>query len=249
MRCKNCNAKVFPTQFICHKCGKLFKPKKFRHGWFICIVMLVTLITIGIVSTKFQSITENLSISTSSIIKPSTISANLPTPFTCKSGTYKIGSDIPVGRYMLTATTGTGNIFVYKNNFAYINEVLVHPTSENRSIGVTKIELTLSEDEILQISGLKEVTFSPVPHFQKTILSAGYHIVGIDVPSGTYTITTPQGSGNFIIYDSNNKLKYNYIIKYTPYSSNDTSSVSLHSGDQILIHHLNAIELNYPSVN
>jgi hypothetical protein len=145
---------------------------------------------------------------------------------------------------MITTPKGSGDLFIYKKDIPYINEILTYGHDQDSTVGVTKIEASLSTGDRIQISGLETTLFSPVPIFEKTTLVAGYHLVGRDVPAGDYTVIAPSGTGHFMIYDPQSSLAVDESL--TPHCSTDPNTqleVSLKEGQIVKINNLDRVEL------
>lgn len=115
------------------------------------------------------------------------------------AGEFEVGKDVTPGRYEITSLDGTGNFVVYNGEMPVVNEILTD--NANNEIGITKIEVDLSEGNTIQISGINKVLFKPAEIKLKTTLPSGNHLVGRDVPAGSYVVTTAKGSGNFVVYN------------------------------------------------
>ncbi len=115
------------------------------------------------------------------------------------AGEFVVGEDVVPGRYEITSLKGTGNFVVYDGEMPVVNEILTDNASNQ--IGITKLEVDLSEGNTIQISGINKVLFKPAEIKLKTTLPSGNHLVGRDVPAGSYVVTTAKGSGNFVVYN------------------------------------------------
>lgn len=74
------------------------------------------------------------------------------------SGTWVVGIDIKPGKYTVTAPSGSGNINITSKNLSsYVNEILTADTSDK--YGVTTINVTLENGNIIRISSLDQVDF------------------------------------------------------------------------------------------
>lgn len=235
MKCKFCDHTVYPMHKVCNKCGKRITHPFFRNAWFLLVPIFVTFLGLGIWDSKGTEM--------QSLVAPILSSSALETPIqtTLSSGSFVIGKTLSPGRYIITTPKGVGNIFIYKEQFPYINEILTHPHDSNTTVGVTKIETSLQKGMLLQISGLDEVVFSPVPRFNKTSLVCGYHIVGKDIPPGDYLVTIPKGSGNLMVYDNTHKLKINELLIADIIDSEKELQITLIAGEVVVVSHLDNI--------
>ncbi|WP_069999694.1 hypothetical protein [Cellulosilyticum sp. I15G10I2] len=250
MKCKFCNHTVNPTHKVCNKCGKLVHTPIHMSGWLWVIPILLTFVVLGVFTSKsdYTNAKEDSSLMPAgrSPIQIGEVFSSPKTPLTLTltSGSFITGKDILPGRYIITTTKGIGNLFIYKEELPYINEVLTYPHNSDSTVGVTKIETNIDQGDLILISGLDSVTFSPAPIFQKTILLPGYHLVGRDVPVGDYTLVTPEGSGSFIIYDDTQHIRFNELLTMHSSLAPDTAlKISLKEGEVVKISHLDIVEL------
>lgn len=73
------------------------------------------------------------------------------------SGRFTTGEDIAAGRYKVTAQSGSGNFIVYdKYNMPITNEIL------GGDMGVKDVTVSLKDGNIIAISSLNKVNFTPV---------------------------------------------------------------------------------------
>lgn len=115
-------------------------------------------------------------------------------------GTFEVGKDVPVGRYVCT---GSGNLSIYDGGFQIVNEI-VDPTNQ---AGVASVTIDLYEGQKIEVSGSNELILAPVKTLVRTSLTTGNWIVGLDIQPGRY-ICEPvvagvlKGKGNLFVYDS-----------------------------------------------
>ena len=123
-------------------------------------------------------------------------------PVTLGSGTFIAGTDIPVGRYMLTTTEHDfGSVVIYEpgTKLPEISDTLGY-FSDNAS--VPSIAVTLVENQEFVIRRLREVTFTPLLTEFRDVLTTGIWEVGLDIRPGTYTISSKDGRlGELTLYE------------------------------------------------
>lgn len=155
------------------------------------------------------------------------------------AGEFIVGENVVPGRYDITSLDGVGNFVVYDGEMPIVNEILTNQAGGQ--IGVTKIQIDLYEGNRIQISGINKVLLKPAEIALKTTLVSGNHLVGRDVPAGTYIVTAPQGTGNFIVYDGDFPV-VNEIL-----GSGDIGvekiRISIKDGQMIVISGLEKVEL------
>lgn len=115
---------------------------------------------------------------------------------TLNAGSFMAGTDIPAGRYVITADK-TGNLLIYDTTgLPYINEIL-----GGDDLGVKSVTTDISDGDKIEISGIDKVTFTPAEtKLAKDTLTTGNWVAGIDIAAGRYDVTSEE-NGNFFVYD------------------------------------------------
>lgn len=119
---------------------------------------------------------------------------------TLGAGQFVGGTDVAVGLYDVRAGQGQSGNFIVQGTDTY-DEIL--GTADGS--GIAMIRVSISNGDSIQISGLSQVTFTPVTTPLVTThtlvnLYAGTWTVGQDIGTGRYVVTPGAGqSGNFIV--------------------------------------------------
>ena len=77
---------------------------------------------------------------------------------TLTTGEWVVGEDIKAGRYKITPTSGSGNFVVENGGIPVVNEIL----GDSSMGGVPSITATLTNGEVIEISGLHSAKFTQV---------------------------------------------------------------------------------------
>lgn len=162
------------------------------------------------------------------------------------SGKWTVGTDIPMGRYVVTTLSGSGNFSVNPEVNLKVNEIL---TSSSDNFGVTSITCDLEQGDTIEISGLDDVKFTPATTTESTELTCGYWIVGLDIPDGDYIATTDTGqSGSFIVTAATGAFDAELKVDELLYGAGndhdfgvEAVGVNLELGDTIAISGLNNV--------
>lgn len=158
---------------------------------------------------------------------------------TLNTGKYKVGTDLPEGRYRITGD-GSGNFFVYDtNDVPYVNEIL-----GGGGFGVESVTTNLKTGETIEISGINKATFTPAETtLYKDTLTTGNWIVGLDVPEGRYDITGEGGgSGNLFVHNTTGWIEVNEILGGGEFGV-EKVTVELKKGYSITISGMNRAKL------
>lgn len=236
------------------------KKKKpfYKKWWFIVLVVLIVLYTIGSmggedsdkdVAAGQPANVENQQKQEEPKVEPKAPEkeayVNTAEAVELFTGKFEVGKDLKHGRYEITCEAGSGNLFVYEGEMPYVNEVLASSADESLGFGVTKIVVDIEDGNIVEISGINKVFFTPATIELKTTLSSGNYIVGRDVPAGDYIATAPSGSGNFFVYDKSGYPEVNEILGKDEYGmAVEKVKLSVKDGQKIVISGLESVVLN-----
>lgn len=150
------------------------------------------------------------------------------------SGAFFVGEDIPPGRYVITADD-SGNLFIRRAGRSFVNAIL----EGNHGVASVTVDLEIGDE--IEISGIDNVTFTPAETEMSTVLTTGFWIVGLDIPSGTFDVITTYAdeSGNFFVR-RNGRSVVNEILGDSQMGV-ERIRVHLEEGDVIEIVGLNAV--------
>lgn len=160
---------------------------------------------------------------------------------TLGAGTFTGGQDVKAGLYDVTPGAGQSGNFIVHGTDSY-NEIL----GETYGMGVSKVRVTISDGDSIQISNLSQVVFTPVTtpfvtSHMTTTLFAGTFTVGEDIGAGRYIATTSTAkSGNFIVHGVDS---VNEILGQSQGMGVASVTVNLTDGDVITISGLDQVTL------
>jgi hypothetical protein len=158
---------------------------------------------------------------------------------TIGAGSFNGGQDVAAGLYDVSTGGGQSGNFIV-NEGAKVNEVL----GAAGGFGVSKVRANISSGDVIKISGLSQVTFTPVSAMfvlshATTTLYAGTFTVGEDIGQGKYVVTPGHGeSGNFIV---NEGAKINEVLGAAGGFGVPSVTVNLSKGDIIKLSGLNNV--------
>src|SRR5690625_2559301 len=162
---------------------------------------------------------------------------------TLESGTHEVGNDVPAGRYVITADTGIGNLFITNEEDMTVLSTTLHGEEEAQDYGSGKVIAFLEEGQSIEIDGLENVNFTPHETEEVSELFTGMWVVGEDFPAGVYEITAEDGSqfGTLETYTHPDRIKARYSLGDSEYGGMSSFVTSFEEGDIVLLR-------NYPSV-
>ncbi len=232
---------------------KQVKPKKpfFKRWWFILIVAIVAIGVIGSMGnddTKVSNAGENTSNSSDTAKdkkeEKKDVYVNTAEAAQLYTGEYIVGDDVKAGRYDITCASGSGNFFVYDGGMPVVNEILASSSEEVLGLGITKIQYDLEDGQKIIVSGINQVDLTPATVSLNTTLCTGMHIVGRDVPAGSYVATAPEGSGNFFVYTKTGMPRVNEILGKDDYGlAVEKVKLTLKDGEIVVISGIETVEL------
>lgn len=233
------------------------KQKKpiYKRWWFIVIIIFLAIGIIGSLNSKNETsdtasndsnTTNNESSDKKEEKKEDKKEAYVNTAEAAElfTGEFVVGEDVKAGRYDITCTSGSGNFFVYEGAMPVVNEILASSSNESMGLGVTKIQYDLKDGQKIVISGISNVVFTPSTVSLNTKLCTGMHVVGRDVPEGSYVATAPEGSGNFFVYSKSGMPRVNEILGKDDFGlSVEKVKLTVKEGEIIVISGIELVEL------
>ena len=106
-----------------------------------------------------------------------------------KSGTYKVGTDMPAGEYVLTSSKGSGYVSVSSDSSGELDSLI-----DNDNFGVQDYLIVNDGEYVTLGSGVTATPIDEAEVYSGT-LSDGVFKVGRDLPAGEYQVSASGGSG------------------------------------------------------
>ncbi|MBW6411166.1 hypothetical protein [Clostridium weizhouense] len=125
-----------------------------------------------------------------------------------KSGTYKVGTDIPAGEYLVISKS-IGYIECAKDSKGQLDSIIFN---ENLTSGSNSY-VTLNDGEYFKVTGGEMYTVAEAPSIipKDGLYKDGMYKVGQDIPAGEYKIKLTGGIG-YTEVSSNSRHQLNNII-------------------------------------
>jgi len=110
-----------------------------------------------------------------------------------KQGTYKIGTDLPAGEYLVFATGAMGYIESAKDSTGQLESIIFN---DNLSKGAHSY-VTLNDGEYFKLNGgeMYPVDKAPSVKPEDGVYTNGMYKVGQDIPAGEYKVILEAASG------------------------------------------------------
>ncbi|WP_411842426.1 hypothetical protein [Salinicoccus sp. HZC-1] len=152
---------------------------------------------------------------------------------TLDEGTHKVGSDIPAGRYVITADKGIGNIFISNEEERSVLSTTLNGKEEAEDYGSGRALAFLDEGHSIEINGLEGVDFTPYEAEEVTELFHGVWVAGKDFPAGVYDISVEEmeSYGSMEVYNIPDTIKARYSLGAPEYGGMRSFTASFEAGD------------------
>lgn len=163
-----------------------------------------------------------------------------------ENGTHKVGNDIPAGRYVITADTGIGNVFIDNEEDRSVLSTTLNGTEESKDYGSGRVIVFLEEGHSIEINGLEGVNFAPYETEEVTELFPGMWIVGEDFPAGVYDVETESTDyyGTMEVYSHPDQIKARYSLGDPEYGGMSSFTASFEAGDIVELSNSPAVTIN-----
>lgn len=248
--CRVCGAEIAKSAKTCPQCGAKNSKPVTKRWWFWTLIALVLLGAIGGNSSKsekpidktapqatsYSSLTATnapASNNPTTAPKPTDTPAPTPTPepdIWLKGGTYKVGTDIEAGEYLIVATSWNCYVEVDKDSSGTFDSIV---SNENTS---THLYYTLIDGQYFKVQGGKFARVDDVAPFEAVdgVYDEGMYLVGRDIPAGEYKITANE-SVCYIEVDKDSYNTFNSIVSNDIISIGESTYITIKNGQYIKI--------------
>ncbi len=228
IKCKACSNDVASNAKNCPNCGAKIKKPIYKKWWFWLIVV-IAVISIASASGSEEANTNDKPVETqqSDEINANTEETTKSDIWT-KSGTYKVGTEIPAGEYIVVATSGNCYVEVNKDSTGSFESIV---SNDNTS---TCLYVTLIEGQYFKVSGGKFALEDKVAPFEAEngVYEQGVYKVGKDIPAGEYKITA-NDSNCYIEVSSDSYMTFNSIITNDNISLGESTYITVSEGQYL----------------
>lgn len=135
-----------------------------------------------------------------------------------KSGTYKIGTDLPAGEYKIFST-GYTYMKISSDSSGSMDSIVVNDYFN------TFRYITVEDGEYFEFDQGYALAMADVEPYEGTSYGSGMYKVGFDIPAGEYNIKA-DGSLAYVQLDSDNRGGYNSIITNQMFETNMYLTIS-----------------------
>lgn len=164
---------------------------------------------------------------------------------TLDEGVHEVGKDIEPGRYVITADSGYGNIFVKnEENRGGFNETLAGE-SDSREGQATRIVGFLDEGYSIEIANFENVNFTPYETASVETIFPGQWVAGEDFPAGVYDISLPETeeTGSLEVTAHPEYSKSRHTLGSAKYGGMTEFTMSFEDGDVVVLRYIPEVTL------
>lgn len=160
-------------------------------------------------------------------------------------GIHEVGKDIEPGRYVITADSGYGNVFVKnEEDRGGFSETLAGE-SDSREGQPTRIIGFLDEGYSIEIANFENVNFTPYQTESVSTLFTGQWVAGEDFPAGVYDVSLPEteSTGSLEVTAHPEYSKSRHTLGSAEYGGMTEFTTSFEDGDIVLLRYIPEVTL------
>ena len=135
---------------------------------------------------------------------------------TYEAGTYKVGSDLPAGEYLIE---GTGYFEIDKDSSGSFESILANDNYINRTY------ITVSDGQYVEFEGTA-IPVNEAPAYSKDTYEEGMYKIGKDLPAGEYKLESIDGSSAYLEVGSDSTHTFESIVSNDNFSGQKYITVS-----------------------
>lgn len=164
---------------------------------------------------------------------------------TLDEGVHDVGKDIEPGRYVVTADSGYGSVYVTDAEDRGIISETIDGGTEGIEERVTQFAVFLDEGYSIEIDYIESMNFTPYETASVETIFSGQWVVGEDFPAGVYDVSLPEteetGSLEVTAHPEFNKSRH--TLGSAEYGGMTEFTMSLEDGDVVELRYIPEITL------
>ena len=164
---------------------------------------------------------------------------------TLDEGMHEVGKDIEPGRYVITADSGYGNIYVKnEEERGGFNETLAGE-SDSPEGQTTEIVGFFDEGYSVEIANFENVYFTPYETVSVETIFPGQWVAGEDFPAGVYDVSMPETeeTGSLEVSSHPDYNKSRHTLGSAEYGGMTNFTMSFEDGDIVNLRYMPEITL------
>lgn len=164
---------------------------------------------------------------------------------TLDEGVHDVGKDIEPGRYVVTADSGYGSVYVTDAEDRGILGETIDGGTEGREERVTQFAVFLDEGYSIEIDYIESMNFTPYETAPVETIFSGQWVVGEDFPAGVYDVSLPEteetGSLEVTAHPDFNKSRH--TLGSAEYGGMTEFTMSFEDGDVVELRYIPEVTL------
>lgn len=176
--CKACGKEIAKSVIACPYCGVRIKKPIYKRWWFIAVIAIIIIVAI-IQAAGGDTKVKSTGPSTGTTEASKNETSNKPKTKTYSDGTYKIGTDMPAGEYLIE---GSGYMQLTKDSTGTLDSIITNDNFINRTY------IKVKKGQYLTFNGTAYRS-KDAPKYDSKKVSDGMYKVGKDIPAGEYKVT------------------------------------------------------------
>ena len=194
IKCKTCGSEIASHAKVCPSCGGKNKKSIYKKWWFWCLIVLIALGSAGGSNQSSSSANEaeaSPAVSTASnastpFKESPAVSKEPEAPEAIGDGTYKVGTDMPAGEYLVLANMDglPGYAEISSDSSGNFNSIISNATV------MGNIYLNVKDDDYVKLQLVKAYPVSNAPSIIPSdgLYKDGVYKIGSDLPAGEYKV-------------------------------------------------------------
>lgn len=227
-KCKSCGNDIASSARTCPNCGAKNKKPFYKKWWFWLIIVIVVIAIASGSGSDEPNTNDKPAESIKSGETIDTVEEKTEADIWTKSGTYKVGTEIPAGEYIVVATGGNCYVEVNKDSTGSFESIV---SNENTN---TRLYISLLDGQYFKVSGGKFAPQEDVAPYEPEdgIYDQGVYKVGKDIPAGEYKITA-NDSNCYIEVSSDSYMTFDSIVTNDNISLGESTYITVLNGQYL----------------
>jgi len=211
IKCKTCGNDIAKKAKTCPSCGVKNKKPFYTKWWFILIALLVVIVAISSGGSKTETTKDTASSTVTSSDDTKNVTESKKEEKKdnkIKSGTYKVGTDLPAGEYLVIAKS-MSYIECTKDSTGALESVVFNDNLTANSNSY----VTLKDGEYFKLTGGEMYAIAEAPSIIPSdgLYKDGMYKVGKDIPAGEYKVSL-TGSMGYTEVTTNSRHQLDSVV-------------------------------------
>lgn len=164
---------------------------------------------------------------------------------TLDEGVHDVGKDIEPGRYVVTADSGYGSVYVTDAEDRGIISETIDGGTEGNEERVTQFAVFIDEGYSIEIDYIESMNFTPYETVSVETIFPGQWVAGEDFPAGVYDVSMPETeeTGSLEVSSHPDYNKSRHTLGNAEYGGMTKFTMSFEDGDIVNLRYMPEITL------